>query len=538
MTFREFTKVVLGTAKQIQNQEKFVVAELAVRAENLAQNNPYDATAVSMSNFLRKRANKDLLISRQELRGTYQGLYSRNNCFAEAFEKELGLESLAGAKVMERVAGEESSLVEDAYRRIADPVLAGALSAAFEKDSQNKLYSADLAKRASRVCLHELNSMKLPPKKVEVVAGQSDVLLCMATYETPKGNTSALIPVEVRDNVALIPTILLTTAGFVDLAKEALESHLTATAGKSFRVDPSSVLKAIASVKNPAQEQLNELDMIIVKAKIAEGAANSQVHNGIIYQPVDQVVEELSAPETEETHEFASKLSSAKGAAEFLFTPQTVDLSRKLVSKALDQFGYKAAKIAVADADQNNIFFAVSLDNQIGFKLAVAVENKKPNLPGIFVAAGSVYEFSRQGVNQAMADNASDGRMLATASPLFALSARELVNEVEKSMVQGNLARAEDALNVLAESNNPESYRMAVSLYMSGLGGKLEKAAENCTCNMQRKVAYSKYTLCGHTNLPVHKVYQDKNGDCQPLYRKNIAEAESASFMHSKVYFG
>jgi hypothetical protein len=47
----------------------------------------------------------------------------------------------------------------------------------------------------------------------------------------------------------------------------------------------------------------------------------------------------------------------------------------------------------------------------------------------------------------------------------------------------------------------------------------------------------SEHSICGHTGLPIHKVFQDKNGNCQPLYRRGMDETyEGASFMNAKIF--
>lgn len=51
------------------------------------------------------------------------------------------------------------------------------------------------------------------------------------------------------------------------------------------------------------------------------------------------------------------------------------------------------------------------------------------------------------------------------------------------------------------------------------------------------KNSTSEHPICSHTGLPVHKVFQDKDGNCQPMYRKGMDETyEGASFMNAKIF--
>ena len=344
------------------------------------------------------------------------------------------------------------------------------------------------------------------------------------------------MPVEVKDGAALLPTVFLSRAGFVDLAKEALEEHLLATAGKQFSVDVQKVLEVVSNAKNGSPEPLSEMEIIIAKTRASQGVPSTHTANGILYQEVDKPQLDIEPPHLPEADKFAKKLASPAGVAEFTFGKQAVDTCRKMLKQALGNFGYQNSNIAVADADSSTVFFAVSVDNKAGFKVPMKVVDRNIQFPAFVVSSGGMYDFSKQGISAILASEDVDSKMIAAASPSYALKPSELTEQVRSAMIDGNMALAEDALTVIQESGDIVAFKNAFAIYKDGLSGKL--VSEPCRCSLQRKIAYSKYVICGHTNLPVHKVYQDKNGDCHPLYRKNIAEAESASFMHSKVYFG
>lgn len=538
MSFHELNKIVGRAAKALHDSEKFPVGVLAVRARKVAEAYPNDPTSVAMCNFLTKRASSESLISRAEFREVYRKLFSQNNHFGSLFTDELGSgPELVKPKVMHREASEGKNFTQEAYENLADPVLANALSEVFDPKGTYKPYSASLAKSAARTCLHELNRF-VAPKKIDVMAGQADLLICQASYETPKGWCSVLVPVEVKEGTALLPTVFLGKLGFLDISKESLEQHIKETAGQAFKIDVQQLLQTVASAKNGVKP-LSEMEMIIAKARASKGNAYSV--NNILYQEVDKVQPVLERPHTPETEEFAKKLSNATGIAEFKFGRPVVDKARKLLVLALTDFGYPHANVSVSDADDSTLYFAVSVDNRAAFKvpmkLAGVKENTRFYTPEIVISAGSLYNFSKVGISQMLSNDEVDQQMMAVASPAYGLKPSELIEQVRTSMLEGNFDRAEDALAVLQQSNS-SSFKEAFAIYQAGLGGQVKTASQQTCCSKQRKVAYSKHMICGHTNLPVHKVYQDQNGDCHPVYRKNISEAEGGSFMHSKVYFG
>lgn len=546
MSLHELNKIVGRAAKVLHDSEKFPVGVLAVRARKVAEAYPTDPTSVSMSNFLTKRASSESLISRAELRQVYSKLFSQNNHFGSVFAEELGATALTTPKIMHREASEGKDFAQEAYGKLADPMLSNALSQVFDLKGVYKPYSASLAKSAARTCLHELNRYAAP-KKIEVVAGQEDLLICQALYETPKGGCSVLIPIEVKAGTALLPTVFLSKIGFVDLSKETLEQHIIETAGVNFTVDVKQLLEVVAAAKNGGIKPLSEMEMIIAKAAAVKG--NSYSSNSILYREdvIDKIQTPLERPHTPETEEFAKRLASPSGIAEFKFGRIAVENGRKMLRQALGGMGYSHANIAISDVDDTTVYFAVSVDNKGAFKVPMKSASKHNpknkeigilDYPQLIISAGQIHEFSKSGISKILSSSDVDNQMMAVASPAYGLKPSQLIEQIRTSMIEGNLVRAEDALSVLQESGDQGSFKEAFAMYQAGLSGQVKTASKESCCALQRKVAYSKYVICGHTNLPVHKVYQDKSGDCQPLYRKDIAEPEGGSFMHSKVYFG
>lgn len=530
--------IILKTAKAIYDNEKFPVGVLAVRAQRAAEANPMDQTIVAMSNFLARKQTSASFISRSELKEVYSKLYTTNNKFAELFSSELGkIGEESTVKRMVHSESEGKNLMKEAYSNMADPVLSNALTAVFDKTAQYKPYSASLGTLAAKTCLQELNRFA-EPRKIDVVAGQEDLIICQATYDTPKGQTAVFVPVEIKHSRALLPTVFLGRAGFEDLSKTALETHLIETAGKSFKVNAWEILSAVSRIKNGEQNKLSEFDVIVAKTKLAQGKPE-MLQNAVLYQEVDPAKVDLETPVHEDTEKFASRLASVPGSAEMIFGKNAVERSRNLVVKSLRSFGYDNSNVSLVDHDKSSLYFAVSVDNQVAFKVPVKIASNNPQTPAFVLSSGRMFDFSRHGISNLLATEDVDTGLLAKASPLYNLKSSELIATVAGSMADGKHYIAEDALTVLSQSGDVASYKMALVIYKDGLNGKVIKNAEEvCKCSMQRKAANSKYVICGHTNMPTHKVYQDEHGNCQPLYRKYIAEPEGGSFLHTKVYFG
>ena len=110
-----------------------------------------------------------------------------------------------------------------------------------------------------------------------------------------------------------------------------------------------------------------------------------------------------------------------------------------------------------------------------------------------------------------------------------------LIQNIKVAVAEGNLTKAEDALNILSQSNDPKAHLMGFQAFMQGLSGHKVEAEQECS--MVIKNATSEHPICAHTGLPIHKTYRDKDGNCRPLYRRGMEEGyEAATFMNHKIF--
>lgn len=534
--------VVLKAAKAVFDNEKFPVSMLAVRAKKLAEIYPRDNTAVGMYRFLTKRASgsKQLFITRSELRDVYNKLYSNRNKFAQEFKNELGLTEDNKVTKMKRDPKEGFNLVDESYDKLTDPILSEKLSAALENRKSYNLYSKSVAKSAQKVCAYELNSHGALPKNIDVVAGQSDVLICQATYDTPKGKASVLIPVEVKGDRALFPSMFLSTSGFVPINQDALQEHVLSTAGKSYQVNVQELLQKISDAKNGTVKPTSEVEQMVMKVTASKETPATNDPNAILQQKVDPEYTDVKTPKLSEPKEFqgiGEYLSSSAGDAEFRFGKDTIELGRKLVANELSRCGFNKAQVVVSDSAENSIKYAVSIDGQFGFNVNAAIDGKKVHLPNILVSGGSVYAFTKSGLDNLLSSGQTDPVALAKTYPMYDEKPSDLVEIVRAAINDKNYVAAEEALHVLRNSENDAAYKTAYDIYVRGLSGQAREERSNCNAPVQTRA--SKHMICSHTGLPVHKVYQDKYGNCRPLYRKGMEDStdSGASFMTSKVLF-
>lgn len=546
-------------ANMLNNNEKLATSLLAARAKTAAYNNPEDQSVRMVYTVLNKMAENDkLFITKNEFKQVCQKFSSTNSMLPEIFASELDVQPEAPQR---KAAGEEIAATTDLYS-CADQEIANSLSGLWDENgkaaakAEAKTYNPAMAKQAQFITTSELERIGAMPRNVDVFCGNKDIIICDATYETPKGQSHILVPVELSSSGALIPTVIVNKFGFSELTKSNISSQIVETAGKNLKVNAEQLLNLInitkeASTYNDTQLQLLAFQEKAQKDSLQKTASNLQDKNiplfandGILYQELDQNLATnviMAMPKHEETDTFAKKLGTAKGVAEFQFGKQTIEGGRNVIVNKLASFGYNA-QASIADCDTHNITYAVKIstaNGPMGFEVLADVANNRVALPSVVAVEDKVFDFTQDGIDSLIRSQASSNKMVAVVSPLYELKTSDILDNIREAANNGDYTAAEEALTVLAQKD-VEAYNKALVDFMRCLANAsnpLNKyASTKCGCTKVIKIASYSSPICGHLNLPLDKVYQNEKGECCPLYRKSMDSTyEGVLFSTSKV---
>jgi len=535
---------IKNAAEILKQNEKFATAVLAAKASRAAKERPHDASLVTARNVLKKMAESKTFISRAELNKLYDDLYSPSSSLSRVFAEELNRNVLKPSVVMKRDEFEDQPLSRD-YTKVGDPLLMNALAGAFDDNPTARLYSSADGKAAQKSCYAELLGSGLPPDSVDVFAGQGDVIVCQATYDTPKGKAHVLVPVEMSEGQALLPSLFLTRAGFADIDRNLLENHIKSTAGKNFKVDGQALLSVIAAAKNGV-ETVDEVDMAVMRLNAQTETPHAHQLDGITYQQLDDENPNVEIPEVEKDPEvlsFAERLSSPDGIARQVFGERVVQNGLNMVARHLKGMGFGSVQVKVASCKDEGFSVAARINHQYGISVPVNVENSLVHPPTLAFANGQVEDFSAQGISNLVASNGvGDVRMASAANPSYGMKPSELMAQVRAGIAESNFVKVEDAITALGEVD-VQAQQNAIQLFLeSNNPNTLAKvASEQRGCSRIVKNSTHSQPLCGHLMKPLSEVYQDKHGNCRPLYAKSMeetSEGEGGTFMTYEAFWG
>ena len=537
MSQEKITGLIESAVKILANNEKIAVPLLAVKLRQAAEANPYDQTIVAMMKIVSKfEDNNKLLISKGELKDLYNKLYTKDTKFADIFESELGeMNNLA----LPKFASKYEEPIVDAYKSVADPILSNALASAFDKNVPLKLFSKELANKATIAVGSNLDAWNLRASKLDVESGNEHFIVVKADYDTPKGLTSILVPVEVSKNKITEPSVFMGNNGPQELNHVNIKAYISTQAGAKLNVRANDVIDVLTNAITEKKD-VSEVQLALTRVNAKKETAVPFFADAVLNQEVSNPQNvEVVLPKLGEFNTFAEKFESPLGFANFKFGVDKVNLGRDVIVRTLTEFGIKAPQINVINADDTSVIYAVSLHGgRVAFNVPVKFANNRVINPNLIICNGNVYPFSKNSIHKIAVSNETDYKAAAVTSPVYGLKPSELIDTVRTAMSEGNYAKAEDALNILMQSGDDKAYKTAFVAFSNGLSMKKTASENEVKCSMAMPSANSKHLICGHTGLPLHKVCQDKFGNCQPLYRKGMDETQTAAayFMNAKIF--
>lgn len=533
MTMDRIKNLVNAITKTAANQEKFITSSISSKLGKCVSAHPYDQTLGSMQRVVDKMVeNGKTFISRAELTDLYKKLYTKNTKFAQLFSEELAIsqEPTSETKV------DQKSDILDPYQYTSDAILANALSNAVNRFNKSapQTYDNALASKAVNNTSKVLDTINLRPTKVFAVDGNSNFIVVQANYETPKGVTSFLVPVQSSS----FPTVFVGNAGPVDISRDNVKTYILSNAGKSLNVKASSVLSILTKTASSENKELSQTELALAKYKLSQQKVAFASNSVILKEDNNKVVPDVQIPKFAEFESIEKQLNSPLGFAQIQFGTTSIKNAQDVVIREILNIGYKPVNIKVANSDKSSVFYNVLLDNNIAFTVPVKVTKESVNKPTFLLSNGSLMPLNAQSIHSMLINRANDYKAYASVSNLSSLTPESLVEELRKAAAEQNYAKAEDILNVLEQSGNKQAHSIGMKILIKGFSDpdSLKKEAEHSKCCMMVKSATSQHVLCGHLNLPIHEVYQDELGNCQRMYRKNLKEArENVSFLNQKA---
>jgi hypothetical protein len=523
----------MATFNQLINQlavkdEQLSLLLLTDKLNRLSNAHPEDKTIGSMNRVIGQVEGD--FISQANFKLLSQKMHTVGTKFAELFQEELGDKSAEPHITMAPV----NQTNEIPTYQVQDQILVSALESVFDNHIPLKQYSKVAGDKALKTVSYSLDAWNLRPAQLTVDNGNETFIIIKADYETPKGLTSFYVPVEVSKNDVIEPDMFVGNLGPEDLNHATIKDYVKAQAGSKSKIGGNDLLRALTNASKDHRE-ISATELAIIRLNASRQGQADFFNDQVLGLKVEaSAIPDVSSPKTEEVFSFEKDMKTARGQASWKFG-STVDVGRNHIARELSSFGFKTHQIVITGHDESTIFYGIALDNgKTSFTVPVKIADQQIVKPVVLLCNGSLTSFDREGINSLVSENKSDAKIAAFASSFASLKPSEVLTNLRQAIAEENYVKAEDALNVLANSDDVKAHMTGFQIYMDALAGKKVVATQ---CSKTIKNGVSEYLLCSHTGLPVNKVYQDKQGFCRPMFRQGMAETyEGASFMNAKIF--
>lgn len=504
-------------AKKAEQQEQFFTGVLAERLTQAAQADPTDTTVVAMAKFLERRAQADaILISRKDLQNAYGKFYTNRSKCGSLLERELGLEKLATPKAAEFDNSQES--LSDRLKKATDEKLVNIFEAAIEGKSTYKTITKAAINSAVTACKSYMPGN--PP--VEVRASREGLILCEASYETPKGRVHFYVPVEIdNSDRAIAPSVFISPLGVSEISRDNVLNQVVASAGKKSKYQAAEIMQAIGMTKSAGS--ISDVDLVVAASKIEKTASSPVTGDNIILNKKNYQSElgEVRHDRSVNSFVYSHNLNSDAALVDSLFGKETVNRARSIVLNKLTSLGYVNPQIKVTGGTSDSITIVASV-NGCGFTVPVEVRAKSVVAPTKIFAKGSVEVFDVDGVKRLL--SFEDRKTASTAGGYNLNSPNTLI-----SLLQTKLAQKEDpseVLDAIHATGDSAAFKFAFELYRDSL----TKTAEVVK---PKSIRIGGKEVCAQTFLPIENVYYDEHGIAHAKHRKNLDKTEQkpASFI-------
>lgn len=535
MSLDKIQQLVSALAKYVESNEKLATPILAVKLAKCAATYPHDQTIGMIARVINDMAdNNTLFIRKAEFKDLAKRFYSYNSKFAEFFQNELG-EVLPEPNIT--IYRRDESVQANPYH-VGDQVLANALESAFDKHLPLKMYSQPTADKALKSVSNILEAWNLSPSTLTVDAGNDKFIIIKANYDTPKGITSFYVPVEVHDKNIVEASVFVGNTGPQELNHTTIKTYLTSLAGSKLKMGASNILGVLTKAATEHRE-VSDAELALTRLTAQRQGKSDFFEGAIVGQKIAEASrQDVQLPQLEEAKTFQDKFNSVQGLAAWQFGMDTVNIARNHIVRQLATFGHKNSQVVVTGHDAHTLFFGISIDTgKTAFTVPVKITNGKLVKPTVMLCSGSVASFDQSGVNQFVTDRRLDNKVAAAASTMSSFKPSEIIDDLRQAVIDNNYEKAEDALNVLANSGDTKAYATGFQLYMHSLAGHKPIESKCAHIIKSAKTTVSEFPICAQTGLPINKIYQDKDGNCRPLFRRGMSETyEGASFNNYKIF--
>lgn len=537
--------------------KKFLLGDLNVRLRTAAEENPQDTVIRAMAGVIEQiyTKNPEQFISQGDVEKLYNELIGLNTS-GTRFREILGDLLMSGNEV------KNSETNENYVKGRRDPT-EGFLDYEVDheiKESCDNLfeplankYNPQNATFAKNKVEMELRTLGFDRARVKLAGGNSRFLVFSSDLDTNQGAVRIFIPADASGEQ--LPSVFVAGDRFDDLNKPNLENYLSKSLARNDRLpEVSAILNSLDIITGNVKKIISDEDF----TKMASCAPEVNGSEGLsgpgtfasLPDPSKNLkdVEIARTPLPEPLKVLASDIEETILETTVGYPQASVRLAKMMLVAELTSMGFKGSQVRVAAPMADGFICEADLNTPRGkltIELPTEMNGHNPLLPSVFAHGDYVDNFTAAKVNAFVLSKSGNDEVIVVNDNLYGFSLSQLKDVIIKSAMEGNFVACDEAIEVVAQEFDEDTYRNVVSDYhemLMNLGDVKEKLAQSFDDSSQFvKTPNSMYPIHKKLGRPAHDLIRDENGEyhLKSTYdaRKKQTE-EGAFFSNAKVLVG
>jgi len=515
---KKIEQSILSLGKQLKDSELISTSFMLSKLKKYASENPQDKTIGSLKIvFANLENNKKGFITRKELKDLYSKHYTFKTSFASLFENELGEK-----EIEPEIKTAQNIKPLDFNKYAADESLVKLMGGLIKENTG--WVSADLVKKAERKIASDLNFLDYAPKSVKVLESNKDILLAVASFETPKGLTEVYVPMTSN----LEASVFIGNNAVDSLNKESLAKYIVSNSGQRLKTASKQVFDQINAYFKPKE---SKTELAITSLKVSKAKESLNLTNPILAYKIAENKETIvEIPKSNEFSSLEEKFASPVGIALENFGEKGLQKAASVLESTLNQVNSPPLKIKVAGSTSNTINFDVQSKSGKTYSVGVKMAGSNPLSPEFAIVNGYVRKINAS-FESSLNEESLDKKSFANISNLSLMSGEQLISFAKNLLENKELSKLEIVLEAIKEKDL-DLYKNAYKLILTD--GLTKQASTIHKCAKLITSPNSIHKVCSHTGLPENKIYVDQNGNCRQIHSKDIV-AETGFFSTARI---
>ena len=534
--------------------KRYVLADLNQRLQTTAEDFPQDTVIQAVARVVDKMTEKEpnAIISQAQFEQIYNELVGLN-ISGTKFREVLG-EFLLSEQKTQEINNDYIKTNRDSTDAQLQWEVDNQIKEGFDKlfEEKSDKYNPNNAARAKEKVGLELRSLGFGKPKIILAGGNSRHLVFSADLDTNRGAVRVFVPTEASGDK--LPSIFIGGTKIKPLTASSLNNHLAnAMDSDEGLSNVSAILQTLDILTHNVTPTMEKEDFDKIASNVPENNGSEGLSAPGTFASLPDPknnIKEIEVPKTpmpENLKALANDMEERVIETAIGYPQDSIQLAKKIILAELDSMGFTGSQIKINCTTENGFICSAILNapqGKVAIEVPIEMKNNSPLMPSVFAQNDFVADFTEDNLKSFISSASTTTKgYVNRESQLYGMDLSELKDLIIKSASKGDFDTCDQAMEVISERVDEDSYKQIVSDYMRILSN-VDAATQQLKQSFEDsdqfvKTPTSLYPIHKRLGLPAHKLIRDAEGN---YHRKDSyyarEEQDGAFFSNAKILVG